>query len=418
MGGPMRRHDPGGARGHLILLAFAVLAIALATLSPTTGSPREWTLCLACGDRGTADLLLNVALFMPLGAALALRGRTLPFVALLAALLSGAIEVAQFSIPGRDPTLGDIVSNTLGATLGALLVGRARVWLFPKATVASWLCRSATVGAAITCLATGLLLTPSFPATQYYGLWTPNLGHLEWYRGRLLDAGVAGTRIGPGPIPARSRVAELLRSDTGYELHVRALAGPATQRLAPLFAIFDGDRREILLLGAQRAELVLRVHTRAAAWRFDRPDLRLPALQHVGIGDTVSVRVVGDAGNGRYTIDGTERGFTVGIGWALLMYPETFPFKAVVSAVWIGVVFLPAGFWLRTRIDGLTGGLGILSGLALVPALTPLLPTPASQWMAAALGLLGGVALQIPLRGVSARLLRPASVSPTSRAVP
>ena len=69
------------------------------------------------------------------------------------------------------------------------------------------------------------------------------------------------------------------------------------------------------------------------------------------------------------------------------------PFKNVLSALWIGALFIPAGFWLRTRIDGVTVALGLLSGLLLVPALTPLLPTPLSHWVAAGLGLLGGAYL-------------------------
>jgi hypothetical protein len=390
----------------VIFLAFALLAIGLATLWPMSGPSHEWAFCLACGDHGTSDLLLNIALFMPLGAALALRGRLPSFIALFAALLSSAIELSQFYIPGRDPSFGDIASNTLGAALGALLVQRAHLLLFPKTMVASWLCRGATVGAALICLATGLLLTPSFPATQYYGLWTPNLAHLEWYRGRVLDAAIAATPIGPGPIPARYRVRELLQSRAGYELRVGAIAGPSPPGLAPLFAIFDRWRREIVLLGADREELVLRVRTRAADWRFDRPDLRVAGLQHVRTGDTLFVRVVARAGH--YSINGVERGFTVGMGWALLLYPDALPFRGALSALWIGVLFVPAGFWLRTRMDGITGALGILSGLVLVPALTPLLRTPPPQWVGAGLGLLAGVALQVLLRPVSARLPRPA----------
>jgi hypothetical protein len=385
---------------------LALLVIALATLLPASGTRHEWVFCLACGDRGAADVLLNVALFMPLGAALSLRGRSLSFVALLALLLSSVIELSQFSIPGRDPTFGDVVSNTLGAVLGALLVRRASSWLTPQPQVASWLCRGAAVVAALVCFATGLLLTPSFPRARYHGLWTPDLGHLERYRGRILDASLEAVHIEPGPIAARSHVRELLQSRAGYGLSVRALAGPPPQRLAPLFAIFDEEKREIVLVGADREDLVLRVRTRAADWRFDQPDLRLAAFEHVKSGDTLHVRVLARAGH--YSINGIERGFTVGIGWALLMYPESLPFKGAVSALWICVLFVPAGFWLRTRVDGMTAALGVVAGLVLVPATTPLLRTPAAQWMAAGLGLLVGAALHVLLRPLSARRPRPA----------
>ena len=113
-----------------MFLAFALLVIAIATLWPMPGPSHQWAFCLACGAHGTSDLLLNIALFMPLGAALALRGRRSSSIAVLAGLLSAAIELSQFYIPGRDPSLSDIVSNTLGAVFGALLVHSARFWLF------------------------------------------------------------------------------------------------------------------------------------------------------------------------------------------------------------------------------------------------------------------------------------------------
>src|SRR5205823_13227276 len=123
----------------------------------------------------------------------------------------------------------------------------------------------------------------------------------------------------------------------------------------------------------------------------DLPDLRISALHQVRTGDTIAVMVL--ARDGHYAINGVDRGFTVGSGWALLLYPEALPFKAALSAVWIGALFVPAGFWLRSRMDGVMVALGILSGLLLVPALTPLLSTPLSQWVAAGLGLAGGVYL-------------------------
>ena len=373
----------------MILVAAALLAIALATLWPASGTSHQWLLCVVCGNRGTADLLLNSALFMPLGAALALRGQPRRRIVLFAALLSSAIELSQFVIPGRDPTPGDVVANTLGAALGALLVNHARAWLFPTTTRASRLCRGATSAATLICLATGLLLTPSFPPSRYYGLRTPQLGHLDTYKGRVLDAVLDGTPIAAGPLPARFR--DLLQSREGYEVRVRAVAGPPPDRLAPLVAIFDDRQREILLLGFHRGDLVLRERTRAADWRLDRPDMRVPAPQTVRRGDTMTVSVVARAG--RYSLNGVERGFTVGIGWALLAYLETLPFSDALSAAWIGALFVPAGFWWRTRWDGVIVAIGLLGGLMLVPALTPLVLTPLVQWAAAGVGVALGLVL-------------------------
>src|SRR3954466_9887206 len=156
-----------------MLLACALLFIALATLWPMPGPPHTWGLCLICGGRGVADLLLNIALFMPLGAALALRGRSRGRIAQLALLLSAAIELSQFYIPGRDPSASDVIANTCGAVLGAFVVGRASIWLNPRLAHASRLSRATTILATLTCLATALLLTPAYPDSPYFGLWTP-----------------------------------------------------------------------------------------------------------------------------------------------------------------------------------------------------------------------------------------------------
>jgi glycopeptide antibiotics resistance protein len=74
------------------------------------------------------DILLNVGGFVPLGfvvcAYLALgrsRGKAIFFTIVAAGMLSIAIEVLQAYIPRRVSGTTDIITNTLGATLGAAL---------------------------------------------------------------------------------------------------------------------------------------------------------------------------------------------------------------------------------------------------------------------------------------------------------
>ena len=75
-----------------------------------------------------SDVVLNVLAYIPLGLLARLhfgaRGTRLPPFALavaLGALLSLAMEVAQFFIPNRVASLQDVVANTAGTTIGALL---------------------------------------------------------------------------------------------------------------------------------------------------------------------------------------------------------------------------------------------------------------------------------------------------------
>ena len=390
-------------------LATALLPILIATLWPFPGhEPEGFISCIACGDNGTSDVLLNIILFAPLGAALALHLRSIPRCALSAALLSATIELAQLYIPGRDSSLGDVVSNTLGGTLGALFTRTAVLWLLPSPARAARLSRTAALAAAAVCWATGALLTPTFPDAPYYGQWTPSLAHLELYHGRVLAAMLSGLPITPGPIPDSRLVRERLAAPQGFSLRVRAVAGPRTPALAPLFAIYDDHEREIVLLGPDRDDLVLRVRTLAADLRFDQPDIRLVgAMQHVGAGDTLDITVTRGAArqegrhysivlNGRMT---SGLGCAVGCGWALLMYPEVFPawLRVLLGAAWVGGLFAPAGFWMRTRGDVLFAVAALATGLAGAPAFTPLVATPALEWVAAALGILAGAAVRIVL---------------------
>lgn len=67
-------------------------------------------------------LLLNVLLFVPLGAGLALlTGWSWWRVTLVCALASTAFEAIQLLLP-REPDVLDVLTNTLGAMVGAVAV--------------------------------------------------------------------------------------------------------------------------------------------------------------------------------------------------------------------------------------------------------------------------------------------------------
>jgi VanZ family protein len=70
-----------------------------------------------------AELLANVALFVPVGLFLLLLvGTRYWWVAAgLAFVMTSAIETAQRSIPGRVPDERDLLANTVGALIGIVL---------------------------------------------------------------------------------------------------------------------------------------------------------------------------------------------------------------------------------------------------------------------------------------------------------
>ena len=154
-----------------ILWLGVILVVTLVPLEATGKKPS--ILCVLCGDGAVADGVLNAVLFLPLGAALSVaRWHRLGALA-LGAILSCGVETAQFAILGRDPSLSDLLSNTLGTALGIALVSSVSTWWRPGRRMAQVLSVSAAIGTAFVFVLSGILLRPSFPDETYYGGWTP-----------------------------------------------------------------------------------------------------------------------------------------------------------------------------------------------------------------------------------------------------
>ena len=131
-------------RGPLVLgtaIAYAV-GLALVVFAPWGWSLNRVTVRLYVFFRSDVPIapagigpdhygvLLNVLLFLPLGAVLALlTARPWWWVVLPAAVVSGAIELVQGRWLDRVASWSDVVANTVGALLGAAavsLLARAR----------------------------------------------------------------------------------------------------------------------------------------------------------------------------------------------------------------------------------------------------------------------------------------------------
>jgi hypothetical protein len=380
-----------------------MLFILGATLIPMdAGSETDFIACIVCGSRGTADALVNVILFAPLGLALALTGRTGIRWIGYAALLSATIEFAQLVIPGRDPSLADVCFNALGAATGQLVAHVGLRWLASDERTAARLSITASVAAILVFGLTARLLAPMFPASPYQASWTANLPQLEWYHARGLHATLGSFTLRAGEIPQSAEVRRLLLA--GAPLHIEAIAGPRVRALGPLFVIADDRDREILLIGPDRDDLVLRYRTFAARWRLDQPDLRLRGgLARVARGDTLLIDARREAGGTCLMLNGTgtcHLGYTIGSGWALLLFPEHFPswLQQLLGLAWVGGLVVPFGLWARKRPETLVAAGILVAGLFVLPGRTGLLPTPPAQLLSAGAGWLLGAALQAALR--------------------
>lgn len=383
------------------LLALALAATAVATLTPAGTAPTHGISCVFCGGRAAADALLNVLLFVPVGIGVRLLGTRTGRAVLIGVLISAAIEFVQIVLPGRDASVGDVIANGAGTAVGVALVATAPLWLRPGPRAAPFLASGWALLAGIAWCGTGWILAPSFPETAYASLWAPDLTHLEWYRGQVLEVTI-GNVASPYERVADSRALRrrLLERPPIAVLATTALRPPG---LAPIFAVYDEYGEEIVLLGPDRENLVFRYRTRATDFRLDQPDVRVrwPETGAEASGDTVSLAVSPEPGGRGYCvrIDASERcgvGFTAGDGWTLLLYPESFPPRvmALLRVVWIAAVTAPVGLWVLRTSHAILPGVVLAFGLVAAPVVTVLLPTPPSQWAAMLAGLGAGIAVR------------------------
>jgi VanZ family protein len=387
-----RSAGPNGTvwRRPCAVAAVAMLGVILAlTLLPVGGpGPSGFQWRLFSGEFDLSDFICNILLFLPLTVALRCSGVAAWKTVALGLVLSATIEFAQLRVvPGRDSSLSDLISNTLGGTLGVALAG----WLPTRR-------RSALRGvtAAVLSLAAiavdGLLQRPSFPEAPYYGQWTANLGMYDWYRGKVLSAEIGGMPLPSRRIADTRAARELLR--TGARLRVRAVAGPRTEGLAPLFSIFDTEQREILLVGPDRDGLVLHIRTRAADVLLRTTELRWPrALAGIAPGDALVVSVRHEPSGYCLGLNGQERcrlASTAGQAWTLLQsYPGLAPAaQALLACLTMFLLGIPVGLVMLRERWGWAGLVVAVAGAAVVPPLVGLAPTPLLQLAALVLGVL------------------------------
>jgi VanZ like family len=375
-----------------ILWLVVILGLTLIPLEATDGAPP--ILCVLCGDGALADGVLNAALFLPLGASLSVTGWRPWRLLALGALLSLGVETFQFVIPGRDPSLSDVLFNTLGTALGSAVTGSTSMWWRPGPRLADILGIVGALGAAFIIALTGVLLGPSFPADTYYGGWTPRFGHLEWYGGRVLQASLDGLEIPPGVLANSPQVRQQLLGDAA--IHVLARAGPRPLGLAPLFTIHDRHQREILLLGVDGEDIVIRYRTRAVAWGFIGPEIRAQgALRGIGWREPLTV-IVHLSGCGYcVSVNATEHcglGYTIGTGWALLLgnQPVFLWLRPTLNVAWLVALFFPTGLWARFSWAFAAAAALSLASLLLLPRHVGLLSTPWLELFGALAGLLAG----------------------------
>ena len=403
-----------------VVAALAILAATLAPGDPRVLQPTPLT-CLVCGSIGSVDVVLNILLFAPFGAAVGwLTGRWWP--ALLAGLLlSVSVEAAQLLlVRARDASLSDLVFNTVGATVGALVALHGRRGLHPAPAAAARLAALAAVGWAATLVLTARGLELLLPAPPYLvNVIAPDaLGATRPYEGTILRSRVLGVE-GPVPRP-RGRPPTIVAPAAAalpltIEADAHAMLPPGMLR--PLGSLYAPGGRELLVLGQRGRALLLRVRTRGTAARFQTPmaalDDAFPSAAEIPPGDDPArgpvVRVRGEVTRHAVRLSATWGGRTREalmprsplVGWTFfgvfgLRYGR---WGGATTALWVFALVLPGAFWAARAAPADRRGppwriaayaAVVLATMALVPLLHDLAAPRPLDWAAAVLSIMAG----------------------------
>lgn len=247
------------------------------------------------------------------------------------------------------------------------------------------------------------LFRPDLPEREWFLQWMPQLGGLAVYEGEVLATRLHEMVLpGPGSI-ARSDVVREHLFAPHWVVDLRA--GPPPRFVAPIISIYDGRKKEMMLLGAYDDDLVYRQRLRATARRFDAADLRIDdAFAGIRAGDSVRVEYRADALRQCVSVNERKRcatGYTVGDTWSLLMFPDSWDgeTRRAMAFAWLFGVFSLAGF-TAPHLRALLGtALLVAAILAAGPPLIGFAITPWPQMLAAMAGLAAGF-------GASRRVLR------------
>ena len=404
-----------------LLLILSVVAVAVATLTPGTPGASLPFLCFRCGTRAGLDVLVNILLFLPFGAALGLLRVRARWAVVIIVATTASIELLQFSvIPGRYASLRDIVSNSIGGVIGLQLAVHSRHLLSPSprralrlsgCTAGLWL-----LSQAFTSWALAVVLPP---APWWAQIRLHDLGFPAVFRGNVLRVAIGETVVAYSD---RLDDSDLVREAIRRGDPLRAIVTDAkpSRGTAPIVVLAANDNlSEIMSLLQKGTDAAFRIRTRGSRIGLRSPALRLSNVfpaesEH----DTVNLE--GSYSARRYILRATRSGKTLSRTivasaswtWILLMPLSHYAFGKEVrwlTAVWVFVALGLIGFWMAqakllalSRYDGLFRAASLLSAIAIGLGVAPLaFGLPAShwsEWIAAGAGAaLGWTAARTPV---------------------
>jgi hypothetical protein len=398
------------------LAITGLVAVLAATLFPNpaqAGRSAATPLhCLVCGYQGGADVLLNVLLFVPMATGLRLLGWPWGRVVAASALLSFTVEFLQFAvIPGRDPTLSDLLTNTMGAAAGAALAPRLVRILTPGPALARRLYLGAMAAWLGVLAVSASALRPAALSGRLRNICSAPPRAADVFSGTVRSVVLNGALLPCNEYVADSADVRSALSRGDATVDVVVLSGNPAGGRAWIHTI-RVEKGYLVVLAQDGRSAILSMPTAGQHLKFYSPILRLsdafpassgiPVELHAGTrGRRMWISSVHAGGSREAEVAlSPSHGWSALLPWGIRPGPQLRLF----TAIWVAGLILPAAYWaafLRRRRLGLAGVLAVLGlGLGALPRVGGYAPVHWTEW----LGGLTGVALGWALSRAAAYL--------------
>ncbi len=397
----------------VVLVAMALLGIALGTLFPApdlsraTAETPPW--CLVCGDVGLTDVIQNVFFFVPLGVALALLGFRARQAAFIGVIVSLIVELLQWTVvTGRDASLSDLLTNTVGTALGAAIAGAALDPGFPSPKAAKRLLVGALASLAALWGLSAWLLAPDARPTPWLASLRPTLNDHASFAGTL-----DSVRIGAVPVSQTTQLPDDMATRYADAQLSAAVALPVPNRSERgAIAVVESRTGTRQMLVAMTASHAAKVTFRIRASQARLQPLRFYAARAFAgpVGSPTVLRFSRDRSEIR--VEGTVNGKVyaasqrLGPHWlAALVSPvpgwEGWEWTAIMF-VWVAVFLGLAGFAIAasgglsdTRVP-MVGWIGVAATAVWMVAVNLIAgfpPVPLVGWLVCGIGIAIGTLL-------------------------
>jgi hypothetical protein len=390
---------------------------------PAERIPPAW--CFRCGDLWLTDAFANIALFVPFGFALALQSAKARFarerplsvgrVLLISLALSVCVEWMQALglPPGRSAAVADLVTNTVGGGVGALLLWLLRTEASRSRAASRWLAIGWSALAMLVFALSSRALQPVDP--------TPPAGPLVlgkspfrhvpghgWYEGITDSAAVGEAAVGD-TVVRRGWSGPIILAASADRLPVTATvwvrrADPLGGQIPLLFVHVRGDSAAWLQIAKYGDDAELTVRRTAWQWGLRFPSIRLRhAFRGRTVGDTSTLGLRAQVTSQVIELDrpGTpgataSLAITPLLGWSLIqpVFTVQSPVAWLAQLGWMTCWLFPVGWWSMraggARVAGAVS-VGMMAFLGALPWAFRLAPLGIAEWSAVVVSLLGGV---------------------------